>query len=211
MALPRWYRTSGNIPFVQIDTRPQTGIASVAIDQAFGSKLATEHLIKLGHHQIAEISGPLNWHDAMQRHQSWLDTMQSYQLSVEMSVEGNWTAQSGYEAVHELVKTKAKFTGLVVANDQMALGAIAALKELGLNVPQDVSIVGFDDVPEAAYFSPALTTIRQDFSALGGKVLPIWYRLWKIQKLKFISACCIQNSLSETAPLLYRRTRHESA
>jgi DNA-binding LacI/PurR family transcriptional regulator len=100
----------GNIPFVQIDTRPQTGIASVAIDQAFGSKLATEHLINLGHHHIAEISGPLNWHDAVQRHQSWLDTMQSYQLLVEMSVEGNWTAQSGYEAVHELVKTKAKFT-----------------------------------------------------------------------------------------------------
>lgn len=157
----------GSIPFVQIDTQAQGGISSVVIEQAYGSRLATEHLIELGHCKIAEISGPLNWHDALIRHQSWIETMQSHGLTCQMSVEGNWTAKSGYEGIQILLKGKAEFTAVVVANDQMALGAIAALNEVGLQVPEDISIVGFDDVPEANYFLPALTTIRQDFSALG--------------------------------------------
>ena len=157
----------GDIPFVQIDTRPQPELASVIIDQMYGSRLATEHLIELGHRQIAEISGPLNWHDAVARHQSWEETMEQHHLPHNLRAEGHWTAQSGYEAVQTLLKDGAKFTALVVANDQMALGAIAALDNLGLRVPDDVSVVGFDDIPEAAYFLPALTTIRQNFSALG--------------------------------------------
>lgn len=157
----------GNIPFIQIDTQPEQGIASVAIDQAHGTKLAVEHLVDLGHRDIAEISGPLNWYDAIMRHQSWLDTMQRHHLPAHQSQQGNWSAQSGYEALHALVKAGSHFTGLVVANDQMALGAIAALHELGLSVPDDVSVVGFDDIPESAYYFPALTTIHQDFAALG--------------------------------------------
>lgn len=157
----------GDIPIVQIDTKPQPGFASVAIDQNYGSKLAVEHLLSLGHRRIAEISGPLNWYDATMRHQSWVDTMAQYGLPHEVSIEGNWTAQSGYECLHAMLANGADFTGLVVANDQMALGAIAALNEHGLRIPEDVSVVGFDDVPEAGYYLPALTTIRQDFSALG--------------------------------------------
>ena len=157
----------GNIPFIQIDTKPQPGIASVAIEQVYGSKLAVEHLIELGHRQIAEISGPMNWYDAIMRHQSWVDTIEQHGLFSEMSVEGNWSSQSGYEAVRSLLRRGAKFTGLVVANDQMALGAIAALDEHGLRIPEDVSVVGFDDIPESAYFLPALTTVHQNFEALG--------------------------------------------
>jgi LacI family transcriptional regulator len=157
----------GDIPFIQIDTKPQQGIASVVIEQSHGTKLAVEHLIELGHRDIAEISGPLNWYDATMRHQSWIETMKRHKLSSRMSVEGNWSAQSGYDGLHTLIKAGAKFTGLVVANDQMALGAMAALKELGLRVPEDVSVVGFDDIPESGYFLPALTTVHQDFMALG--------------------------------------------
>ncbi len=157
----------GDIPFIQIDTKPKPGVASVVIEQAHGSRLAVEHLISLGHRQIAEISGPLNWYDAIMRHQSWIDTMAQHQLSPHMSVEGNWSAQSGYEGVHALLKAGASFTALVVGNDQMALGAIAALTERGIRIPQDVSVVGFDDIPESAYFLPALTTVHQDFKALG--------------------------------------------
>lgn len=157
----------GNIPFIQIDTKPQPGIASVMIEQAYGAKLAVEHLIGLGHRQIAEISGPLHWYDGIMRHQSWVETMEAHGLPSLMSVEGHWTAQSGYEGIQLLLKDGAAFTGLVVANDQMALGAIAALNERGFRVPEDVSVVGFDDIPESAYFLPALTTIHQDFSALG--------------------------------------------
>lgn len=157
----------GNIPFIQIDTSPHTGIASVVIEQAHGTKLAVEHLIELGHRDIAEISGPLNWYDATMRHQSWLDTMKNHNLSSHMTVAGNWTPKSGYDALQSLIKRGEKFTGLVVANDQMALGAIAALNEHGLTVPDDVSVVGFDDIPESAYYLPALTTVHQDFAALG--------------------------------------------
>jgi LacI family transcriptional regulator len=82
-------------------------------------------------------------------------------------VEGDWTSASGYAAAHRLLDEGASFSALVVANDQMALGAMRALRERGLRVPEDVSVVGFDDIPEAAYFEPPLTTIRQDFAALG--------------------------------------------
>ncbi|MEQ8676672.1 MAG: LacI family DNA-binding transcriptional regulator [Aggregatilineales bacterium] len=157
----------GDIPFVQIDTQPRPNIASVVIEQAYGSKLATNHLIDLGHRQIAEISGPLNWYDGIMRHQSWIKILEEHNLSHDMSVEGNWSAKSGYEALKSLLKRGEEFTGLVVANDQMALGAIAALNEANLRVPHDISVVGFDDIPEAAYYLPALTTVCQDFSALG--------------------------------------------
>lgn len=167
--MPEIKELVGDIPFVQIDTQPQTGIASVVIEQAYGTRLAVEHLIDLGHREIAEISGPLNWYDAIMRHQSWIETMQEHNLSHKMSTEGNWTAKSGYEAVQSLLESGAEFTGLVVANDQMALGAIAALNKADLRIPADVSVVGFDDVPEAAYYLPALTTIRQDFSTLGAQ------------------------------------------
>lgn len=160
---------AGGIPFIQIDTRPKPGIASVVIEQAHGSKLAVEHLIDLGHRQIAEISGPLNWYDAIMRHQSWVDTMKQHGLAHNLSVEGGWSAQSGYEGVQSLLKAGAAFTGLVVANDQMALGAIAALSERGFRIPEDVSVVGFDDIPESAYFRPALTTVHQNFEALGAQ------------------------------------------
>jgi LacI family transcriptional regulator len=156
-----------DIPFIQIDTNPKPGVASITIEQAHGSRLAAEHLIDLGHRQIAEISGPLNWYDAIMRHQSWMNTMRQHNLPYHLSVEGNWSSQSGYEAVLTLLDGGAKFTGLVVGNDQMALGAIAALTERGLRIPDDVSVVGFDGTPESAYFLPALTTVHQDFAALG--------------------------------------------
>ncbi len=158
---------TGDIPFIQIDTKPKPGIASVVIDQSHGSKLAVEHLINLGHRQIAEISGPMNWYDAIMRHQSWADTMDQHELPHHMSVEGDWSAQSGYEGIESLLSSGAKFTGLVAANDQMALGAIAALSAQGFQVPEDTSVVGFDDIPESGYFLPALTTIHQNFEALG--------------------------------------------
>jgi DNA-binding LacI/PurR family transcriptional regulator len=84
-----------------------------------------------------------------------------------LSVEGDWTAHSGHEAAHRIVDAGMPFSGLVVSNDQMALGAIRALRERGLSVPDDVSVVGFDDLPESAYFEPPLTTVHQDFVSLG--------------------------------------------
>ena len=153
------------LPLILIDAPSGSYLPSVVIDQHLGSQIATQHLIDLGHRQIAHISGPLFWNDARARRESWLDTMQANNLRPVGSVEGDWTAAGGYTAAQQLIGLP--FTALVVANDQMALGAIRALREHGLNVPDQISVVGFDDIPEAAYFDPPLTTIRQNFEALG--------------------------------------------
>jgi DNA-binding LacI/PurR family transcriptional regulator len=153
--------------YVQIGTRAGSKTPSVVIDQMYGSQMATQHLIDLGHRAIAEISGPLHWHDAAARHQGWLATLAENKLQPVHSVAGDWTAPDGYKAALELLDHNVGFTGLVVANDQMALGAMRALRERELRIPHDVSVVGFDDTPESAYFEPSLTTVRQDFLALG--------------------------------------------
>jgi DNA-binding LacI/PurR family transcriptional regulator len=160
-------RLCGSVPFVQIDAPLGAPVPSVVIDQRHGAQLATWHLIDLGHRAICEIRGPLNWFGAQARHESWLETLTAAGLEPGLSLEGNWTARDGYEAAGCLVEGGTAFTALVVANDQMALGAIRALRERGLRVPEDVSVVGFDDIPEAAYFEPPLTTVQQNFAALG--------------------------------------------
>jgi DNA-binding LacI/PurR family transcriptional regulator len=160
-------RICGDIPFVQIDTELGAQVPSVVIDQRHGSHLVAQHLINLGHSQICEISGPLDWFGAQARHESWQETLLAAGLEPGLSVAGDWTARGGYEAGRRLLDHRVRFTGLVVANDQMALGAIRALREQGWRVPEDVSVVGFDDIPEAAFFDPPLTTVRQNFAALG--------------------------------------------
>jgi LacI family transcriptional regulator len=160
-------RLCHGIPLVQIDPEIGLEVPSVVVDQKYGSRLITEYLIGLGHRRIAEISGPLNWFGAIARHQQWEASLLEAGLTPMKSVEGDWSASSGYQAAQQLLNEAPGFTALVVGNDQMALGAIYALHERSLRVPDDVSVVGFDDIPEAAFFRPALTTIHQDFSELG--------------------------------------------
>jgi len=159
-------RLCGGVPFVQIDTELTAQAPSVVIDQEYGARLATQHLLDLGHRAICAISGPLEWFGALARHRSWAATLHAAGIAPGPFVAGDWTARSGYRAARQLLSQGARFTALVAANDQMALGAIRALRERGIRVPEDVSVVGFDDIPEAAYFEPPLTTVRQDFAAL---------------------------------------------
>lgn len=156
-------------PFVQIDITQGSPTPSVLVDQGYGSRLVTQHLIDLGHTQIGEISGPMDWFGAVARHESWLHTLYAAGLTPGPSLEGNWSAQSGYWAAQQILAHQRPFTALVVGNDQMALGAMRALREAGLRIPADVSVVGYDDIPEAAFYEPPLTTIQQDFDALGKK------------------------------------------
>jgi DNA-binding LacI/PurR family transcriptional regulator len=160
-------RLCGSMPFVQIDAQLGAPVPSVVIDQRHGTQLVTRHLVGLGHRAFCEIRGPLNWFGALARHESWLETLMSAGLEPGLSLESDWTARGGYETASCLVERGESFTALVVGNDQMALGAMRALREHGLRVPEDVSVVGFDDIPEAAYFEPPLTTVRQNFAALG--------------------------------------------
>jgi DNA-binding LacI/PurR family transcriptional regulator len=156
-------------PLVIIDSPLGSNTPSVTINQHYGSQLITQHLIDLGHRAICEISGPLNWFGALARHQSWRGTMQGVGLTPGVSVEADWTAVGGYNATLRLLNEGAAFTALVVGNDQMALGAMRALREHGIRIPDEVSVVGFDDIPEAVCFEPPLTTVRQDFDVLGSQ------------------------------------------
>ncbi len=155
------------VPVVMTAVPPGAKVTSVILDQAEGSRLATRHLLDLGHTRIAEVSGPLNWNDAKLRREGWLDALAAAGLPAGPHAEGDWTAQSGYAAAVRLLAAGEPFTGLVASNDQMALGALRALDEHGLSVPGDVSVVGFDNIPESGFFSPPLTTVDQDFSAMG--------------------------------------------
>ena len=140
--------------------------AGVSIDQRAGARLATAHLLELGHRTVHHVAGPSGWHDASARRDGWQIELRSRRIRPPAVVVGDWTAESGYAAGRRLAR-EAEVTAVFAANDQMALGVLAAMREAGRDVPGDVSVVGFDDIAEAAYFAPALTTIRQDLAALG--------------------------------------------
>jgi DNA-binding LacI/PurR family transcriptional regulator len=155
-----------SIPFILFDNAPDTKSPSIRINQETGSFATTQHLIELGHQQLVTITGPQNWYGGESRLLGYHRALQSAGLTSVAEIEGDWTAQSGYSAMQNLIQEHT-FTGVVAGNDQMALGAIHAMIEAGYRVPQDISIVGFDDIPEASFFLPALTTIKQDFRLLG--------------------------------------------
>jgi DNA-binding LacI/PurR family transcriptional regulator len=154
------------IPVVVIDSGAGHGYTVVDTDQALGARQATEHLLRLGHRQVWHIAGPETSFSAAHRAESWRETLRRAGIAPTPLLRGDWTAESGYQ--HGLTLGKRDdVTAIFAANDEMALGAMRALHELGRDVPADVSIVGFDDMEVAASFWPPLTTVRQDFAAVG--------------------------------------------
>lgn len=137
---------------------------SVAVDQEAGTRLALDHLYGLGHREFQHIAGPANFTEADVRRRTFHDFVASHGLTEYPDIEGDWTAAAGFEAG---LKLASEVTAVFAANDQMAQGAMHALRRRGLSVPLDVSIVGFDDVPESAHFFPPLTTVHQDFEGAG--------------------------------------------
>lgn len=138
----------------------------VSVDQRAGARLATEHLLGLGHRTVRHISGPQAWYEGLERAVGWTEALRAAGAEVLPVVQGDWSAASGYRAARALL-AEPGVTAIFVSNDAMALGVLHALHELGLRCPEDVSLVGFDDYPEAEFFSPGLTTIRQDFDEIG--------------------------------------------
>ncbi|MEV5328422.1 LacI family DNA-binding transcriptional regulator [Nonomuraea fastidiosa] len=141
-------------------------VSVVCVDQVAGGRLATEHLLSLGHETVWHVSGPSDWLEAEGRLAGWRAALEEAGREVPRPLAGDWSPRSGYEAGRSLAHMR-NVTAVFVANDQMALGVLRAFTEQGVRVPEQVSVVGFDDVPESAYFSPPLTTIRQDFDAVG--------------------------------------------
>lgn len=153
------------IPVVAAASSSRRSPMIVSIDQYRGARAAVRHLAELGHARILHLAGPANAPDAIERARGWRDELDAHRLEVVAPVHGDWSAESG----HRLVDTMGiePGTGLFVGNDHMAIGALSALRDRGLRVPEDVSVVGFDDVPEAGFLAPPLSTVRQDFSSLG--------------------------------------------
>ena len=145
------------------------------IDQVHGARLATEHLLDLGHRHVAHVTGPVDWVEAGQRREGWQQAHAERGLLPGPEIEGDWSARSGYDAGQRIADDPA-VTAVFVANDGMALGVLRAFHERGVEVPERVSVVGFDDVPEAAYFWPGLTTVSQEFSVLGRRAVDLTLR-----------------------------------
>jgi LacI family transcriptional regulator len=158
-----------SVPIVFLSMEPQPDQFVVAIDNYSGGLLATRHLITRGCQNIGLITGPLDWWEARQRRLGWGGALGSVGLPRKDSfiAEGNWSAVSGERGLSQLLTRHPEIDGVFACNDQMALGALKTARQLGRRVPDDLAIVGFDDIPEAAYFYPPLSTVRQDMVKLG--------------------------------------------
>lgn len=156
-----------NVKMVAIDADHETNVAdSVGIDNYGGGYMATRHLIELGHKKILHVLGPQTSSEAQNRRRGYEQAMKEAKLEP-ATVQGDWTAETGFRLGIELNLELAGYTGIFTANDQLSLGMLKAFNMRGVSVPGDVSMVGFDDIPESPYFNPPLTTIRQDFNQLG--------------------------------------------
>lgn len=154
-----------SVPVVAAASAARRSPLFVSIDQYRGARAAVRHLAELGHERILHLAGPQRAADAIERVRGWRDELAERRLEVVAPIHGDWSAASGYRLGAEL--DVGPGSAVFVANDHMAIGVLSALRERGLRVPDDVSVVGFDDVPESGYLYPALTTVRQDFAALG--------------------------------------------
>jgi DNA-binding LacI/PurR family transcriptional regulator len=164
------------LPLVTVQSGGALEEPAVGVDQVAGARLATRHLLDLGHRTVHHVTGPADSKEARDRIEGWRAELAAAGAAVPVCLHGDWTPSSGYEAGHRLVTRRRageEVTAVFVANDQMALGLLAALHEEGLKVPRDVSVVGFDDLPEAPYLTPPLTTVRQDFAELGHRAVEL--------------------------------------
>ena len=154
-----------DVPIVAAATSARPHPRLVAIDQYRGARGAVRHLLEAGYDTVRHIAGPARNPDAVERIRGWREEIAAARAQSTPVVHGDWSAASGYRIASEADLSPGE--GIFVANDHMAIGVLSALRERGLRVPEDIGVVGFDDVPEAAYVYPSLTTVRQDFAALG--------------------------------------------
>lgn len=164
------------IPLVAAEAGPEGHLPVVTVDQVAGAASATRHLLDLGHETVWHIAGPPEFLESGLRVKGWRETAQAAGVDAPEPLVGDWSARTGYDLGRRLARDRS-ITAMFVANDQMALGVLRALRESGRDVPEDVSVVGFDDIPEAPYFLPPLTTVRQDFDEMGSRSLRLLVRM----------------------------------
>lgn len=161
-----------SVPVVIADGDPERNIPAVDTNQAAGARAATQHLLDLGHETVWHVAGPRDSHSALRRASAWHAALKDAGRPVPPLLYGDWSPESGLEVGRALAQ-RDDVTAVFAANDHMALGIVRALHEAGRSVPGDVSIVGFDDVRESSCFLPPLTTIHQDFEAVGRRCVQL--------------------------------------
>ena len=164
---------SGQVPVIMLASVPREsgGPQTICVDQELGARLAARHLIGLGHRDLVQLTGPDDWFDAQARVRGWRAETEAAGFQPRPEIEGDWGSDRGYEVGVSLLADLP--TAVFAANDQMALGLLRAFAEAGVDVPGRVSVVGFDDIEGASNFYPPLTTVRQDFEALGKTAIDV--------------------------------------
>lgn len=165
-----------SVPIIFYTMEPRANLSIVAIDDHMGGRMATEHLLDLGYRHIGHIAGPLDWWEARERKAGWQETLLDADMGIDdrQWVEGNWSPASGERAIYQMLEQFPEMDAVFVANDQMSLAVLQVAWRRGLRVPQDLAVVGFDAIPEGAYFLPPLTSVRQGLHELGCTACENW-------------------------------------
>ncbi|MCE0535160.1 LacI family DNA-binding transcriptional regulator [Kineosporia rhizophila] len=159
-----------HLPLVAVESSLNSALPVISVDQIAGATVATEHLLALGHRTVWHVAGPSHFYEAQDRISGWAAALERAGAEVPPLLYGDWSAPTGYEA-GQILSRMPDVSAVFVANDSMAVGVLRALRENGRDLPGDISVVGFDDIPEAGYFSPPLTTVRQPFEEVGRRSL----------------------------------------
>ena len=168
-----------NFPVVFAGARPrEDAMNSVALDDVSVGFDATQHLLKLGHTNVGMVTGPLVEDCAQDRCQGFNKAFEANNLSPkpELTIEGDWSAKSGYDALMAFAESGNMPSAIVAQNDLMAVGMLRAARDMGIAIPDQLSIIGIDDIPMAAYSAPPLTTIKQDFLMIGQEAAKLLIR-----------------------------------
>lgn len=175
-----------NLPPIVFLGQPREGLTTVSVDNADGARQATQHLIDQGRRKIGLIAGPLNFRAASERYSGWEETLQRAGLEViaQRVVEGDWTPAGGAQATRTLLAQAPDVDAIFAHNDQMALGVLGVLAESGRRVPDDVALVGFDDIAESAFFQPPLTTVATHMVEVGRVAVQELHRLIETKHAK---------------------------
>ena len=197
-----------NFPVVFVGGQPRGGldVDAVTLDDEGAARLAVEHLIGLGHTHIAMITGPQIEDCTQDRIMGYREALKVVHCAVrsEFVIEGDWSASSGHAAMLELLKQPQPPTAIFAQNDRMALGALRAARDLGMSVPEQIAVIGLDDMPLASYFDPPLTTMRQDMFDMGRTAAQLLVRAVEQPQVK-------HQQLRLPAELIIRQSTNQSS
>lgn len=158
-----------SIPIVFLNGQPRPNLVTAVNDNKHGGRIATQHLIDQGRQNIGIITGPMEWWEARQRELGWREALAENGRTVDESyiTNGDWTPSSGERSIRMLLEWHPEMDAVFICNDQMALGAMKVARQMGRQIPQDLAVIGYDNIPESPYFTPALSTVRQRITEMG--------------------------------------------